>query len=78
MGELGDLAAARERRERRLQRDTEALLTKRQIAEHFAVTVRTVDRWMTKGCPVALKLWGGSGAPRFHVSAVSEWHESLK
>jgi hypothetical protein len=75
-GEVRSLAEARERRERRQQRDTEALVTKRQVAEHFNVVPRTVERWMDRGCPVALRLWGGSGAPRFHISDISAWHES--
>jgi hypothetical protein len=74
--EVSSLDEWRERRERQQQRDTEALVTKRQVAEHFNVVPRTVERWIEKGCPVALRLWGGSGAPRFHISDISAWHES--
>lgn len=47
---------------------------KQQIAEHFGVSTRTVDRWILSGCPV-LRL-GGSGlgrTPRFRLSDVSAW-----
>ena len=47
---------------------------KQQIAAHFGVSVRTVERWMTSGCPV-LRLSGeGLGnRPRFRLSDVSAW-----
>lgn len=73
-GTVASLSDARERRASRLAREHEQLVSKKQLAEHFAVSVRTVERWVEKGCPVAQRLWGGSGAPRFHVSAVIEWH----
>ena len=47
---------------------------KQQIAEFFGVSIRTVERWMTSGCPV-LRL-GGEGLgkrPRFRLSDVSAW-----
>ena len=47
---------------------------KQQIAAHFGVSIRTVERWMTSGCPV-LRL-GGEGLgkrPRFRLSDVSAW-----
>lgn len=77
-GEVVRLDAARERRERQLAREAEPLMTKQQLARHFAVHPRTIERWMEKGCPVAQRLWGGSGAPRFHLSAVIEWHEQQR
>jgi phage terminase Nu1 subunit (DNA packaging protein) len=78
MGELGDLAAARERREQRLSREAEPLLTRQQVARALAVTPRTIDRWAEKGMPIALRLWGGSGAPRYQLSACLDWHASQR
>jgi phage terminase Nu1 subunit (DNA packaging protein) len=74
-GEVVSLNEARERRAR--QHGTqEQLLSKKELAATMGVTPRTVDRWVAKGLPVALRLWGGSGAPRFHLSACTEWHAS--
>jgi phage terminase Nu1 subunit (DNA packaging protein) len=56
----------------RRQRKDEQLKTKQEVAEHWSVHVRTVDRWVKAGMPVAERTWAGH--PRFHLSACAEWH----
>jgi ribosomal protein S12 methylthiotransferase accessory factor YcaO len=73
-----DLAEARERRVKREARASETALTKQEVAVELGVKPRTIDRWIRKGMPVAFRLWGGSGAPRFHLTACLEWHESQR
>jgi hypothetical protein len=72
-----NFADAQELRQRRREKLDEPLLGRRQLARAISVSPRTIDRWVAKGMPVALRLWGGSGGPRFRVSDVAEWHESL-
>lgn len=45
------------------------LLTKGQLAKAKGVSVRTVDRWLEKGCPSVLV----DGQRRFEVEAVDAW-----
>ena len=71
--EVIDLAAVRERRQRRLN---ERPMTKKQLAEYFGRSVRTVDRWVKAGCPIAFRFYG-SGPPMFYISQVEEWHDSF-
>jgi phage terminase Nu1 subunit (DNA packaging protein) len=51
----------------------EAMVTKSDLARHFAVSTRTIERWMAEGCPHE-RLWHGEGPPRFYISAVKRWH----
>jgi hypothetical protein len=39
------------------------------VARHFAVSVRTVQRWRQGGCPCL----GRGGMVRFRLSAVEAW-----
>lgn len=73
-GEVLSLDAARKRRTQQEARASEQLLSKQRLAEALGVSPRTIDRWAEKGMPVALRLWGGSGAPRYQLSACVEWH----
>lgn len=66
MGELMQLATARERRGRR-----ERLLTKADIAAHFTVSERTVSRWMRAGLPYEQVY--ENGAVRFSLQECSAW-----
>lgn len=46
---------------------------KRAVAAWFAVSPRTVERWVEKGCPV-LRLGRSSASPlRFRISEVEAW-----
>lgn len=67
MGEVLDLAAARERRGPR----TESLLTKTEIAAHFSVSTRTITRWMDRGLPFEKPF--ESGSVRFSLHACDAW-----
>lgn len=71
MGEVASLAAARARRELRDARSTEAVRSKKHVAEHFDVSVRTVERWIKAGLPVATATWAGH--PRLRISEVEDW-----
>lgn len=44
--------------------------TKRQLAEHFQVSEKTVERWMTAGMPC---LRGRGRTVRFQVAACEGW-----
>lgn len=68
MGQLVDLSVARERRAVR----TEARSTKTEIAGHFAVSVRTVSRWMNEGMPYDKPYEGG--VPRFVLRECEAWY----
>lgn len=70
-----DLETARDRRAKRAALAGEDELTKQQLAAMMKVTPRTIERWEKKGMPIARRLWGGSGAPRYHLSACREWHD---
>lgn len=66
MGEVVELAAVRE-----LRRGQEKPLTKAEVAEHFKVSVRTVNRWMQAGMPFDKPFAGGS--VRFRLSDCERW-----
>lgn len=45
-----------------------------QLAEMFGVSLPTVDRWVTSGCPVVQR--GGRGVEwKFDTAAVSKWRQ---
>jgi excisionase family DNA binding protein len=68
MGQVVDLAAERERRGVR----TERLWTKAEIAAHFGVSTRTVERWMRdRGFPCLRRFEGGS--VRFRLADCEAW-----
>jgi phage terminase Nu1 subunit (DNA packaging protein) len=46
------------------------LLTKRELAAHLRVSRRAIERWQSKGMPVA-KL---GTACRYDLAAVLDWH----
>lgn len=82
-GQVLSLAEARETRARREARKAEQLVSKKGVAEHYGVSVRTIERWIAKAARqgidlVATRLWGGSGQPRFHLSAWDEWHSTQR
>jgi hypothetical protein len=56
----------------RRQRKDEALRSKQDVAGHWSVHVRTVERWVERGMPVAEYTWAGH--PRFRLSEVADWH----
>jgi phage terminase Nu1 subunit (DNA packaging protein) len=66
MGQLYELAAVRERR-----RGQEPPKTKKEIAEHFKVTERTITRWMQRGLPYDKPFEGGS--VRFNMARCMDW-----
>lgn len=71
------IESLRERRARRARASEEDLLTKTQLAEALGLkSTKTIERYVAKGMPVALYLWGGSGAPRFYLSDCLEWHRA--
>jgi len=52
----------------------EARVTKRMVAKHFGVSMRTVERYMRIGLPYEKPFPGGS--VRFVLSEVEQWfHE---
>ena len=65
MGEVVDLAAARAKRQ------PEPWISKREAAEHFSVTQRTIDRWRRLGLP-AHKPYG-TGLVYFRRSELDAW-----
>lgn len=65
MGQVVELAVARE------ARGGAATIGKREVAERYGVTVRTVSRWMARGLPY-LKPYEG-GAVRFRPVEVEAW-----
>lgn len=71
MAEVVSLAAAH--RQRHGHEPGEEMVDKKELARVFSVSTRTVERWIGRGCPVALRLYG-SGPPRFYVSAIKAWH----
>lgn len=66
MGQVVELAAVRAQR-----RGQEKPKTKREIAEHFSVTERTITRWMARGLPYDKPFEGGS--VRFNLARCVEW-----
>lgn len=67
MGQVLDLAAARERRGPR----TEELLKKEEIARHFRVSPRTITRWMARGLPFEKPF--DHGSVRYSLRACDAW-----
>lgn len=50
------------------------LLNKSNLAEHFGVSARTVERWMKHGCPHHKIGGAGTGkCVRFNLETVSVW-----
>jgi excisionase family DNA binding protein len=71
MGQVVDLAAERARRGPR----TERLLTKADVAAHFGVSVRTIERWTRdRGFPCARPFAGGS--VRYRLADCEAWLRS--
>jgi phage terminase Nu1 subunit (DNA packaging protein) len=50
-------------------RSREPWVSARAVADHLAVSVRTVQRWRRAGCPSV----GRGGTVRFRLSAVEGW-----
>lgn len=46
--------------------------SKRRIAEHYDVSIRTVERWLHGGCPARLI----GGVQRFRISDVEDFLDS--
>lgn len=70
-----DFATARSRRRPQL----EPWVTKREVAEHFSVSIRTVTRWMypppgsgRTPMPFDPGPWEGAH-PRFRISEIEAW-----
>ncbi|MBE6401678.1 MAG: terminase small subunit [Verrucomicrobia bacterium] len=54
-------------------------VAKDKLAEAFSVSLRTIDRWMTYGCP--FRKIGGNGVGRnvrFVLEEVATWLSSLQ
>ena len=49
------------------------MLNRKQIAEHFEVTPKTVDSWERLGCPV--ERTPGINKPKYDPALVLEWLE---
>lgn len=79
MSRLSHLQAVREplvELETRRRRNDEQLKSKKDVADYFGgVHVRTVERWVQKGMPVAERTWAGH--PLFRISDCLEWHRSF-
>ncbi len=60
-----------ERREASRMRDDEPPMSKRQVAERYGVSVRTVSRWMQRGLPYSKPYEGG--AVRLWATEVDAW-----
>jgi excisionase family DNA binding protein len=65
MGELLDLSAER------AKRLPEPWKSKREIAEHLGVSIRTVQRWMNEGLPFS-KVFE-RGPAKFRRTEVDQW-----
>jgi transposase len=61
-------------RARRVARANEPWLSKREIAAHFGVSVRTITRWMQDGMPYRKRY--EQAHPRFQISRCEEWMEA--
>lgn len=70
--ELVPIEVARQRRGRRQER----LSTKGEIAAHFRVSERTVERWMRRGMPYEKPFAGGT--VRFPPAACDDWFRGLR
>lgn len=66
VGQLVQLAEFRSTRGR-----IEPLQTKSEIAEHFRVSERTIERWMDRGLPYRKPYEGGS--VRFSLAECDAW-----
>jgi predicted DNA-binding transcriptional regulator AlpA len=67
--EVVSIGAAR----RRMPLSAEPLLTKRQLAARYQVSVRTVERWMSQGLEPEPRR--RVRIVRFRLSAVERWME---
>ena len=67
MGELVDLASARAKRQ------PESWVSKQEIADHYGVVPRTIDRWREDGMPCS-KMYANSPV-RFRISECDRWFE---
>ena len=47
----------------------ERYCSKREIADHYGLSLRTIERWQFDGCPSRLI----GGVRRFRVSEVEQW-----
>ncbi len=74
LGKVISIDAARNARKSRGPQERPK--TKAEVAEHFSVSVRTIDRWMTRGMPYEKPFEGGS--VRFNLSACEEWFRRLR
>lgn len=72
MAEVVQLADARERRVAREKRESEPWVSKREIAEHFGVTTRAVENWMSKRGMPHRKPYP-TGNVYFRVSDCDQW-----
>lgn len=77
MSNVIDMAAVRSsrRRSRRRSDGPEPWLTKRQIAEHFGVSVRTIERWRQQADFPGRRVHGDRGVVRFSLAECEEWLE---
>lgn len=66
MGQVVELAAVRERRGAQ-----PAMKTKREVAAHFRVSERTIERWMRAGLPHQKPF--ENGAVRFRLRDCEDW-----
>lgn len=51
-------------------------LTRAETAEHYCVSVRTVDTWLAAGAP-HMRLGGPGGSPRMDVAELDVWHRQM-
>jgi hypothetical protein len=51
--------------------DHEPWVTKEQVARHFGVSLKTVERWTSEGMPC---LRASSRTVRYRIRACEEWH----
>ena len=60
----------------RFSREREPLVTKRELAHHYAVSERSIERWQQNGLPFH-RLWSrrkdGRGPIRYRISEVGSW-----
>lgn len=74
MAHLRKVISIDEARQRRAAK-AEQPVTKPEIAAHFKVHPRTIERWMSHGLPYHKPYEGGS--VRFYVSECDEWFRSI-
>lgn len=47
-------------------------LTRKETAEHFSVSERSVDKWLSDGAP-HIRIGGPGGSPRMCPIEITEW-----